>query len=55
MVEDAIKNKGFKVDIEELLKLDGDRRVQSLNYIAAEKADIYQLEETENGKTQLSS
>jgi hypothetical protein len=32
---------------------DGDRRLQSLNYVAADKADIYQLEESGNGKTQL--
>ena len=33
----------------------GDRYLQSLNYISADKADNYQLEseETENGKTQL--
>jgi hypothetical protein len=34
---------------------DGERRLQSLNYVAAHKADEYQLESeiTENGKTQL--
>lgn len=26
---------------------DGDRRLQSLNYVSAEKADAYQLEESE--------
>lgn len=34
---------------------DGDRRLQSLNYVSADKADAYQLEEREveeNGKTQ---
>lgn len=34
---------------------DGDRRLQSLNYVSAEKADAYQLEESEvspNGKTE---
>lgn len=34
---------------------DGDRRLQSLNYVSADKADAYQLEESEvseNGKTQ---
>jgi HK97 family phage portal protein len=34
---------------------DGDRRLQSLNYVTADKADISQLEDTENGETQLSS
>jgi phage head maturation protease len=32
----------------------GDRRLQSLNYVTADKADTYQLED-ENGETQLSS
>lgn len=34
---------------------DGDRRLQSLNYVSADKADAYQLEESEvssNGKTE---
>lgn len=34
---------------------DGDRRLQSLNYVSADKADAYQMEEREveeNGKTQ---
>lgn len=34
---------------------DGDRRLQSLNYVSADKADAYQLEEsedTENGNTE---
>lgn len=34
---------------------DGDRRLQSLNYVSADKADAYQLEESEvkdDGKTQ---
>jgi HK97 family phage portal protein len=33
---------------------DGDRRLQSLNYVAADKAGIYQeIQEDENGKAQL--
>jgi hypothetical protein len=33
---------------------DGDRRLQSLNYVSAHKADEYQLEsEDENGKAKL--
>ncbi len=32
---------------------DGDRRLQSLNYVTADKADEYQMEDSGNGKTQL--